>query len=109
MPGRAAQTLLPSPCRTAICSGEKLGQTIIFTRTRAEAARLHLMLSMTGFKCTSLRVRSMSWGWRRTGLALMTRVEHTGLGCFACVVGMAITLYCHVNSGWLLSACFPMQ
>ncbi|KAI8463732.1 MAG: P-loop containing nucleoside triphosphate hydrolase protein [Monoraphidium minutum] len=34
---------------------EKLGQTIIFTRTRAEAARLHQMMAGLGYKCTSLR------------------------------------------------------
>lgn len=37
---------------------EKLGQTIIFTRTRAEAAALHQMMAGLGFKCTSLRVRA---------------------------------------------------
>jgi hypothetical protein len=35
---------------------EKLGQTIIFTRTRAEAARLHQLMAGLGYKCTSLRV-----------------------------------------------------
>ena len=39
---------------------EKLGQTIIFTRTRAEAARLHQMMAGLGYKCTSLRVRPLS-------------------------------------------------
>jgi ATP-dependent RNA helicase DDX19/DBP5 len=34
---------------------EKLGQTIIFARTRLEAARLHQVMSGLGYKCTSLR------------------------------------------------------
>ena len=49
---------------------EKLGQTIIFTRTRAEAARLHQLMAGLGYKCTSLRVRGQKGGGEGEGAPL---------------------------------------
>lgn len=36
-------------------SAEKLGQTIIFVRTRASASNLHRILDEDGYKCTSIQ------------------------------------------------------